>query len=97
MILSKLLSELRTVHVKPDLKVQFTWDGAESWSASLPGYIVIDPTAKSVTSTLSIGTTPREALERMAAQLRGRTLQIQNSTQRPYPVPAGLELGPVSF
>jgi hypothetical protein len=97
MTLSKLLSELRTVHVRPDLAIQLVWDGAEQWSASIPGYIVIDLTAKSVTSTLSIGKTPREALERMATQLRGRTLQIQNSTQRPYLVPAGLELGPVSF
>lgn len=93
MTLQALLAELRKVHGKPDLKVQLTWDGGTQWSAVIPGYLVIDAATKSVTSGIAMGPTLKDTLTNMIAQLKGRTLQIQNSKDAPFLIPADLELG----
>lgn len=97
MMLQQLLAELRKVHGKPDLKVQLTWDGGTQWSAVVPGYLVIDAATKSITSGIAMGPTLRQTLENMIAQLKGRTLQIQNSKDAPFLIPADLVLGSVEF
>lgn len=97
MTLQMLLAELRKVHGKPDLKVQLTWDGGTQWSAVVPGYLVIDAATKSVTSGIAMGPTLKDAIGNMIAQLKGRTLQIQNSKDAPFLIPADLVLGSVEF
>lgn len=97
MTLQTLLAELRKVHSKPDLKVQLTWDGGTQWSAVVPGYLVIDAATKSVTSGIAMGPTLKDAIGNMIAQLKGRTLQIQNSKDAPFLIPADLVLGSVEF
>lgn len=97
MTLQLLLAEIRKLHSKPDLKIQLTWDGGTQWSAVIPGYLVIDAATKSVTSGIAMGPTLRSALDNMIAQLKGRTLQIQNSKDAPFIVPPDLSLGQVEF
>lgn len=97
MTLQILLAEIRKLHGKPDLKIQLTWDGGTQWSAVIPGYLVIDAATKSVTSGIAMGPTLKAAIDNMIAQLKGRTLQIQNSKDAPYIVPSDLSLGQVEF
>ena len=98
MTLGRLLSELRVFHEKPDLLIQFTWDGENQWTALIPGYIVVDSTVKSITSSMAMGSSPKDVLTKMLSMLRGRVLQIQNNDKaKPFPVPKDITLGDVQI
>lgn len=98
MTLAQLLSELREVHGNPDLKIHITWDGGQQWSASIPGYIVVDASVKSITSSMAQGESLRDVLEKIAGQMKGRVLQIQNDKDaKPFPVPDKLVVGQIDI
>lgn len=98
MTLAELLATLRETHKNPDLKIELKWDGGRQWTAVIPGYIVIDSTTKSITSSMAMGETVRDVLLKVVAQSKGRVFQIQNQKDaKPFPVPADLTLGDISF